>query len=236
MLISGAIVVYNEGRCLRRALESLQRVCNEIVLVDSFSTDNTLDIARQYNCNIINHEFDNHRDQKNRAIEACKNPWVLLLDADEYLNNALANNLNNGLLEQLDANGIDALGIPRFNTLDGQGPNGWPDHQTRIFRNYVRHFGHPFHHQTTGNAKKPAAVLDDKYGYIIHDKTLARQKRQNRMYYTMRPADFKGADGSTGNIDGIEGIIPDPNMPPDRMNMNVYQEYLLPNKDKIFEE
>jgi len=83
MGISGVIVVLNEQKVLRRALENLQRFTNEIVLVDSHSTDDTLKIAAEYNCRIFQRDFDNHRDQKNFAIEQCKSEWIFLLDADD---------------------------------------------------------------------------------------------------------------------------------------------------------
>jgi glycosyltransferase involved in cell wall biosynthesis len=217
MKISGAIVTYNEQNVLRRALESLTRVCDEIILVDSFSTDKTQQIAKEYNCKTIEHEFDNHRDQKNRAIEACSNNWILLLDADEYLNNRLANSIQE-IIKNADQLGVDAVGTPRFNILDGGGPLGWPDIQTRLFRNYVRHAGHPFHHSSTFGAKKPILLLDA--GYIIHDKTSDRQKQQNRLYYSIRPGDYKTPP------DGAEDIKPDDSLGKTRLDVNVYQEYL----------
>src|SRR5690349_5060178 len=156
--ISGAIITYQEEELLPRALDSLWKVCQEVILVDSFSTDKTLEIAKQYRCTIFNHEFDNHRDQKNRAIEHCNNEWILLLDADEYLNDKLTQALQGQLINQLHGQKVDALGFPRYNILDGEGPRGWPDVQTRLFMQYVRHGGHPHHHSTTVNALNPRVL------------------------------------------------------------------------------
>lgn len=226
--ISGAIVVYNESRVLRRALENLKRFCNEIVLFDSYSTDSTLQIAEAYSCRIFQHEFDNHRDQKNRAIEKCKNEWIILLDADEYLNNRFIE-----LLPEMINNdqGIDAWGIGRYNILDGNGPRDWPDVQTRLFKNYVRHAGHPFHHITNANSKRHGIWQYDplvdavSQPFIYHDKDNVRQKRQNRLYYAMRPGDYKN-----GPPDGAEDIVIDPNLNPNRTDLNVYQEFLKKEK------
>lgn len=224
--LSGAIVVYNESKVLRRALESLKRVCNEIVLFDSYSTDCTLEIAQAYGCKVFQHEFDNHRDQKNRAIEKCTNEWVLLLDADEYLNNAMIDILPS-LID--NGNGFDAWTIGRYNILDGTGPRDWPDIQTRLFKNYVRHGGHPFHHITDVNAKKRGVITYNfnepvspiSCPFIYHDKDTPRQQRQNRLYYAMRPGDYKGTPP-----DGAEDVVVDTSKDPKRMDVNVYQEYL----------
>ena len=226
MEVSGAIVVYNESKVLRRALESLKRVCNEIVLFDSYSTDSTLQIAESYGCRIYQHEFDNHRDQKNRAIEQCKNQWIILLDADEYLSNALTAMIP-GLTDNTE--GVDAWTCARYNILDGYGPVGWPDYQTRIFKNYVRHGGNPFHHETNVNSKlqgivewpKDANVNTWSVPMIYHDKDKERQKRQNRLYYSIRPGDYRN-----GPPEGAEDIVLDPNTDPNRFDVNVYQEYI----------
>ena len=228
MGISGVIVVLNEQKVLRRALENLQRFTNEIVLVDSHSTDDTLKIAAEYNCRIFQRDFDNHRDQKNFAIEQCKSEWIFLLDADEYCNNKLVEFLlpqgdkQAPLLEWMNSLGYDALGLPRYNLEDGVGPRGWPDIQTRLFKYYCRHVGHSAHHQTTGNAKNPAVISDTGFGWIYHDKTLERQKQQNRMYYFMSPQDYKVLP---------EGVSPEfatrfSKGPQNPSNPDCYNEYL----------
>jgi glycosyltransferase involved in cell wall biosynthesis len=194
-------------------------------MFDSFSTDDTCKIAKDYNVNLFNHEFDNHRDQKNRAIEQCNNEWVFLLDADEYCSNALVDHLNGSLIPQLEQYGIDAFGLPRYNLEDGAGPRGWPDIQTRLFKKYCRHVGHPFHHQTTGYARNPAIDAipdpdDQRLEVIYHDKTSAQQRERNRLYYYMRPGDYKTVP------EGAEGMIVPPENYQERLNVNVFQEFI----------
>lgn len=215
--ISGAIITYNERAVVRRTLECLQRLCEEIVAVDSYSTDGTQDVLKEYDATVLQRGFDNHRDQKNFAIENCGWKWILLLDSDEYLNNKLCDNLQD-MLKKAEADGIDAIGVPRANYLNGDGPRGWPDIQTRIFRSYVRHAGHPFHHSTTAGAKHP--IIINNAGVIVHEKTQERQERQNRLYYYLRPGDY------TTKPDGAEDLNPPPENYQDRLNVNAYQEYL----------
>lgn len=80
--ISVAIITKNEERDLGRALESVKNFA-EIIVVDSFSTDNTLGIAYQYQAKVYQHEWPGFAQQKQRAIDYAALPWVLILDADE---------------------------------------------------------------------------------------------------------------------------------------------------------
>ena len=216
MKLSAVMVFYNEENFLDRSLSCVKSFADEIVVFDSFSTDRSLSIAEKYGCKIYQHEFDNHRDQKNRAIEKCSGEWIILIDADEYFEDKLINSIQ-GLMDNTD--GIDAYGFPRKNYLDNSGPLGYPDFQIRLFKNYVRHFGHPFHHGAHDNAKKPVCLLNS--GDIIHDKTNERQDKQHRLYYSLRPQDynFKAPRGSEDVVIN-EQAIKDPE------NVNVYKDYL----------
>ena len=87
-LVSAVIITYNESANLRTTLSQLYW-CDEIIIVDSFSTDGTDSIAREQNCKLIQRAFSGFGDQKRFAISQCKNDWVLCLDADEFLTNEL---------------------------------------------------------------------------------------------------------------------------------------------------
>ncbi len=219
--ISGAMVVYNEDKVVRKALECLKKFTDEIIVFDSFSTDKTMDILKEFNCKIFQHEFDNHRDQKNRAIEKCEKDWIFLLDADEYLDDKLLSNIQN-LINNKD--GIDCFALPRKNYLDGDGPHGYPDIQSRLFRSYCRHHGHWAHHRTDGNAKKHIQVLNA--GSIIHEKTWARQEAQNRLYYSLDPSNYKEPPR------GAENVILDQEIIKNSQNPNAYKDFIMKNKEK----
>lgn len=83
-LLSVFITTFNNARTLRACLESV-KWADEIVLLDSFSTDATLEIAREYDCQIYQHAFLGYGPQKQSALEKTRHRWVLLLDADEML-------------------------------------------------------------------------------------------------------------------------------------------------------
>lgn len=83
--ISAVIITYNEERNIQRCLESLEGVADEIVIVDSYSTDRTEELSRSFNVKFIRHRFTGHIEQKNWAILQASFPYILSLDADEAL-------------------------------------------------------------------------------------------------------------------------------------------------------
>jgi glycosyltransferase involved in cell wall biosynthesis len=83
--ISATIITYNEEKNIERCLKSLQGIADEIVVVDSHSTDKTEEICKQYQVKFIKHAFEGHIEQKNYAITQVTYPYVLSLDADEAL-------------------------------------------------------------------------------------------------------------------------------------------------------
>jgi glycosyltransferase involved in cell wall biosynthesis len=87
--ISAVIITYNEEKNIRRCLESLQGVADEIVVLDSFSTDKTEEICKEFGVKFLTHAFEGHIEQKNKAITYAGYPHVLSLDADEALDETL---------------------------------------------------------------------------------------------------------------------------------------------------
>lgn len=83
--LSVVIITYNEERNIARCLDSVKEIADEIVVVDSFSTDNTVEICKSRGVRIVQHIFEGHIEQKNWAITQAKHTYVLSLDADEAL-------------------------------------------------------------------------------------------------------------------------------------------------------
>ena len=91
--ISVVIITYNEERNIGRCLESVRGIADDIVVVDSFSTDKTGEICQQYGARFLKHAFEGHIEQKNWAIPHAKYPFILSLDADEVLSEELRNSI-----------------------------------------------------------------------------------------------------------------------------------------------
>ncbi len=83
--LSGVVISYNEEEKIDAALSSLQAVTDEIVVVDSFSSDGTEAICRRYTDRFLQRRWSGYRDQKQFAAHQASFDWVLSLDADEVL-------------------------------------------------------------------------------------------------------------------------------------------------------
>jgi glycosyltransferase involved in cell wall biosynthesis len=132
MKISAAIITFNEERNISRAIESL-RCCDEIVVVDSGSNDRTVELAMKLGARVIDSNWRGYSGQKNYASEQCQNDWILSLDADEALSEALE-----AEIWQIKKNGpqFDAYTMPRLAQYLGRWilHSGWyPDRKVRLF-------------------------------------------------------------------------------------------------------
>jgi hypothetical protein len=109
MKLSITLITLNSEKTLKSVLEAVYWA-DEIVLVDSGSTDKTLEIARQFNAKIVYRAFDGYGSQKNFATSQASNDWILSLDDDEILTPELQQEIQNLSLSTTDYNGFK---IPR---------------------------------------------------------------------------------------------------------------------------
>jgi glycosyltransferase involved in cell wall biosynthesis len=91
--VSACLITLNEEENLPRALASLAGIADEIVVVDSGSTDRTEEIARQYSAAFFSRAWTTYADQKNFAAECASNDWIFSMDADEELSSVLQTSL-----------------------------------------------------------------------------------------------------------------------------------------------
>ena len=133
MTISIAMITMNEEDNLPRTLDSV-RFADEIIIVDSFSIDRTLEIARGYDAKVFVEAFKGHGGQKNSAIDKCTSDWILLLDADEVLSSTLQQSIKK-LLSGNPAQ--SAYWVNRSNQIFGRWIRHggfYPDRKLRLFR------------------------------------------------------------------------------------------------------
>lgn len=129
--LSVVIITKNESKNIKDCLESV-KWADEIVVVDSGSTDNTVDLAKQYTNKVIYNEWKGFADQKYFAVLQATNEWILSLDADERITDKLKQEIIN-----LDENIADGFEIKRDNFFFGKKirGSGWGnDFQMRLFR------------------------------------------------------------------------------------------------------
>lgn len=82
--LSVSIITYNEAENIQDCIDSVHDIADEIIVLDSFSTDETENICRKHpKVRFSRHPFDGHIQQKNRALELCSSEWILCIDGDE---------------------------------------------------------------------------------------------------------------------------------------------------------
>jgi len=133
MKISVAIIAYNEEHNIERALRSVAWA-DEIVVVDSQSTDRTVEICRRYTDNVVVHPWQGHIPQKNFALAQATNEWVLSIDADEEVSPELANSIKTILAQGPEFDGY-AVKRKVFYLGKWVKHSGWyPDYRIRLVK------------------------------------------------------------------------------------------------------
>ncbi len=146
MKVSVMVAAKNEEAMLADCLRSVS-FAKEIVVIDDYSTDNTVKIAREFNAKVYKRKLDGFATQKNFGIEKCKNNWVFVLDADERLERELIKEI----VKLKPPSSVSVYKIPRMNYIK----NKWvkygglyPDYQARLFRKNKCHYGQQEVHET----------------------------------------------------------------------------------------
>lgn len=139
--ISILLPTFNNAATVRDTLESV-KWAEEILVVDSFSTDTTLDICKEYGARIIQHEYINSAKQKNWAVAQCKHNWVLQIDTDEVLEPGAREEIEQSLASV--GPDVHAFRFPRKNHVIGRWVRRagiYPDYQIRLLRRDVGRWG-----------------------------------------------------------------------------------------------
>ena len=130
--ISVVIIAFNEEKNIGRCLNSVLSVADDVVVIDSFSTDQTKEIVLEKGCRFVAHKFEGHIEQKNWAITQAKYPHILSLDADE----ALSEELQREILHVKENWKSDAYFFNRLTNYCGKWikHSGWyPDQKLRLW-------------------------------------------------------------------------------------------------------
>ncbi|MEM6360028.1 MAG: glycosyltransferase family 2 protein [Bacteroidota bacterium] len=164
--ISGLVITYNEESNLEDCLKSLKPVVDEIVVVDSFSADNTEEIAKRFGARFIQNRFEGHIQQKNYAVDQAKFDWVLSLDADERLSDELI-----AEIKKIKGQNPD-LGAYKFNRLSNYCGSwirhcGWyPDTKLRLWNKQIGKWGGVNPHDSV--IIQPSVEVKKLKGDLLH--------------------------------------------------------------------
>jgi len=130
--LSVAIITLNEEDRLPACLESLT-FADEVIVVDSGSTDRTVEIARSAGCKVYEEAWKGFGPQKQSAVDKCNHEWVLIIDADERV----PEETRAEIISVLNRPDADGYSFPRKNIYNGKWIRScgwWPDRVVRLFR------------------------------------------------------------------------------------------------------
>ncbi|MDE3197878.1 MAG: glycosyltransferase family 2 protein [Acidobacteriota bacterium] len=224
MQISATIVTLNEERNIARAIESL-RMVDEIVVVDSGSSDRTRDIAAKLGARVVEEKWRGYAGQKNYAAECASHDWILSIDADECVTEDLE-----GEILQLRKDGpkFRAYSFPRLAQYLGRWirHGGWyPDRKIRLYdRNAARWEGAYVHesvhttetvgelqgnllHFTCASLSEHLKTID-RYTRLAADELRASGKAVSLRHLIVDPiwAVFRTYIIRRGFLDGVPGV------------------------------
>ena len=215
--ISVVIITLNEESNIKRCLDSVS-LFDEIIIVDSGSTDQTIDIAKKHGAKVIRHEWLGFGPQKQYAVNQASHDWVLSLDADEYLSSDLIENIQNARLDDQSS----AFAINRRSFFLGKEVkySGWsPDWVIRLFNRNNACFTDDLVHErvngfstlqqldglmfhNTYPTKEEIKNKTKKYGLLGQRH---RKKKKNR-YFSATWAFLRTYLIKAGFLDGIIGL------------------------------
>ena len=190
MSISAVIITKNEAHIIGTTLQSIRDVVDEVIIVDSGSTDESVAICRQYGASIIETGWDGYGANKNKGIDAAAHDWILNIDADEALDTTLQQSLKKAHLQ--DENTVYEFKFKNFFCGKWIRFGEWAgDKHVRLFnRKKVRWNSAAVHESLTIDSNTIAIQME---GWILHyttkdmeeyiSKTVSYAKLNARKYF-----------------------------------------------------
>jgi glycosyltransferase involved in cell wall biosynthesis len=186
--ISAALITYNEEHNITEALQSLSWV-DEIVVVDSGSTDRTLEICRQFTPRIFHRDWTGYVDQKNFAMDQARHDWIFSLDADERCSLKLQDEIQELARNEFRRSGYR---IPRVAFFMGRWirhGDWYPDYQLRLFdRKHGRWEGGRVH-ESVRLQEKPEYLSGEIYHFTYG--SLSDYLRRLEIYSNLAAFDYQ---------------------------------------------
>ncbi len=159
--LTAVVITYNESEHIGDCIESV-RFADEVLIFDSYSTDDTVKLAQEAGVQVIQHPFEDFASQRNAALDAVagKTDWVLFVDADERVTPELALEVR----ETIKKPDYAGWRIPRHNYIFGKltlGAGWYPDYQTRLLRVGAAHYD-------PARKVHEVVLLDGEEGTLAH--------------------------------------------------------------------
>ena len=172
-IVSLCMMVKNEEEMLPRCLDSVKSWVDEIIIVDTGSTDMTVEIAKCYDAKVYHHPWENDFSKhRNQSISYAAGDWILIMDADEVLRSGDGHLIR----EAIERDDIDSIMVPVVNYFNNQMGQGY-NNQVRIFRNNMGfHYKGIVHNRFVGSGKETHyPIYINHFGYDL-DPEKIREK------------------------------------------------------------
>ena len=224
MKISATIITFNEERNVARVIESL-RCCDEILVLDSGSNDRTVEIAKKLGARVVEASWHGYAAQKNIAAELAAHDWILALDADESLSEALEAEIWH--IKKAGPQ-YDGFTVPRLAQYLGRWilHSGWhPDRKVRLFNKRKAKWVGEFVHESvvvnglvghlnsnllhfTCNSLSEHLRTMDRYTTLAAQEIAAREQNVGFAKLLFDPpwTFFRTYVVKAGFLDGVEGL------------------------------
>ena len=194
--LSVCLITKNEERNIKSCLDSLVGLADEVIVVDSGSTDRTCEIARILGAKVFTHPFDDFAHQKTRAIEKASFPWVMVIDADERVTPELSKEILQYLKSPEKISQVNGFYVNRLNFFLGKPihHSGWsPDWLLRIFRKEAGRFDGRMVHESVVVSGDTARID----GVLLHDThpTIETFIQKNLVYARLWAQERSGTGG-----------------------------------------
>jgi len=198
--LSAIVIAKNEAGNIGECLESLA-FCDERIVVDSGSSDDTVRIAESRGAKVVQHAFEGFGAQKNFALSLAQGEWVLSLDADERVSRELADEI----MQAIARPAADCYEMPRLSSFCGRPMrhSGWfPDYVLRVFRRGKARFSDDLVHERVVHRSSVRRLRQP----LIHHPVLRLEDALSRMdRYSTAGAEMLVASGR--RVSFITGII-----------------------------
>lgn len=201
MKISASIIVFNEEENIVELCETVS-FCDEIVIVDSSSTDETVELARRYTDKIFQREFQGYKDKHEFADSKTTGDWILWIDADERITPELRQSIEN-LKKHNEKDLPDGFQIARktFYLRRWIKHSGWyPDYQMRLYRKEASYWDGVSPHETA-RVRGKIEKLDGEF--LHYTKNSLSEHHRVTDNYTTLAAEYKFKQGEKVGAAGI---------------------------------
>lgn len=188
--VAAVILTFNEARYIESCIESLGWA-DRVVVFDSFSQDDTVDLAEAAGAEVLQHTFHDFAQQRNAALSSISTDWIFFVDADEQGTPELAEEIRQVTASRTEAGWY----VPRHNYIFGKltrGGGWYPDHQLRLFKHGRVRYERPVHE---------VAVVDGQIGYLTNP--LLHQNYRDLSHFRLKQRAYTSYDATILKEQGI---------------------------------